>query len=161
MVNIIYDQHTTKKIHNEFAVLSICFYKRICCSDNTRFTQDIFLRKATTSTDIGKRKESCPSVAVLLQKADHTLRSLFMICNNILDTATKCCLDSNFIIFLYMNNIGNYAPDTRFTAFLLHNATDTVTVTIIPLCNVAERFQTGCLPVICSLSDFHLRILFL
>ena len=136
MVNIIYDQHTTKKIHNEFAVLSICFYKRICCSDNTRFTQDIFLRKATTSTDIGKRKESCPSVAVLLQKADHTLRSLFIICNNILNTSSKCCLNSDLIFLIDLNDIRYNTDQTFLTFFIRHYLSDTVTISVIALCNI-------------------------
>ena len=142
MINVINYQHSSKKKFRNLLILRGHRHQFTGNSHNSRFFQCFLRCKLTAWTDTAHREKGCTSITVLFQKFNHHLGSLFIICNDILDTSAKCCLNSDLIIFVYLDQICNNALDSRNTFLLLHNSPDTVSVSIITLRNISERIQT-------------------
>ena len=89
------------------------------------------------------------------------LGSLLIVCNNVLDTSAKSCLDGNLVLLIYLDQICHNALNPRHPVFLLHNTADTVSISVITLGNILQRFQPGSLAVVRALADLHLAVLLL
>ena len=72
------------------------------------FDKDLYLESMTVSAkDLRQWEKCCATEFILFQKFNHTFCCLFVICNNILDTAAKSRLNGCLIFFFYFNNICN------------------------------------------------------
>ena len=107
-----------------------------------------------------KRQERRASKFIFLQKCDHSLCRIFIVSDNILDTASQSCLNSDLIFLVYFNDIRHYTDQTFFTVFVRHNFADTVSVAVITLGNIFKGFQPGRFSVICSLANAQFLLFF-
>ena len=161
MINVINYQHSSKKEFRDLLILRSYGHQFAGNPHNARLFQCFFRCKLTSGTYAAHGKKGRTSITILFQKFDHGFGSLLIICNNILNAPTKSCLDSDLIIFVYLDQICDNTLDSRNTFFLFHNSPDTVSVSIIALRDISERIQPGCLSVIGCLFCFQLCVLFL
>ena len=161
IVNVIHHKHTTQKISSKSGILRTCSYQFTGKPDHSRLLQRIPLGKTTSSIDTVKWKERSTAETVFLQKFDHMLGSLFIVCDNVLNTSAKSRLNGDLILLVYLDQICYNTLNSRYSVLLFHYTADTVSVSVIALCNIFQRFQPGSLTVICTLADFHLAVLFL
>ena len=135
-------------------------HQRICKPDHSLLPQRSSIGK-TASSHISKGQECSPSVTVLFQKFDHMLGCLVIVRDNVLNTASQSRLYRHLILFFYPDQVCHYPVNTRTPLLLLHHSSNTVSISLIPLCDVFQRFQSGFLPVISCLTDLHLSVLIL
>lgn len=91
-----------------------------------------------------QRKKCCPSEFITLKEINHTLGCIFIICNNILNTSSKRCLNSDLIRpFIDLNDIRYNTDQTFLTFFIRHYLSDTVTISVIALCNILLMTPDG------------------
>ena len=90
-----------------------------------------------------QRKECGTSKLVFFQILNHGLCRILIIGNNILNASAKSCLNGSFVFLLRLHQIGNYSIDTGHTVLLFHNTANTVAISVITLCHIAQGFQSG------------------
>ena len=111
-------------------------------TNNAFLTTDSVHILCPAPPDARQRQEGCTAKTILLQKLYHTLCRLFIIRNNIGNTAAKGCLYGNFIFFADMDNIRHNANDTFIVTLTLHDLTNADTVTVIALRDILQCLIT-------------------
>ena len=131
--------HTSQQICNHAFVLGITVHQFGSKADDALILQYFCLLEVATTIHTGNRKEGCTTQMILLQEINHALRCLFILGNNVLDVTAKSGLNGNLVLLLYVNQVCNNAMDTGILVLLLHNGTNTLTVSVITLCNILQR----------------------
>ena len=156
MINVVNNKRTSQKIRCKTVVFRIDCNKCIRRSDHSRLFQRFRSADSITRTNTCKRKKCCTSKLILLKELNHPLSSIFITGNNILDTSAKCSLNRNLILLFYFDEICNNTEKSRFLVLVVHDTPNAVSISIITLCNIFQRLQSGLLPVIRSLADTEL-----
>ena len=122
-----------------------------CQTDNAFLGEDFLPHGIPAWTDVGERQERCPAVLILLQEFDEILCGIFVVGNNVPDTAAQGSLDGDLILFLRGNEIRDDTVYSRIFLFLFHDAADRVPIPLVMLVQRAQRVQTGVISVITRL----------
>ena len=113
MINVINYQHSSKKEFRDLLILRSYGHQFAGNPHNARLFQCFFRCKLTSGTYAAHGKKGRTSITILFQKFDHGFGGLLIICNNILNAPTKSCLDSDLIIFVYLDQICDNTLDSR------------------------------------------------
>ena len=99
IIKCIYNNNTTKQGLENIGVVLVVGNKFAC---NTKHA--LFLQNVRTINSMwfhgGYRQECCLTVIVDLEIVDEVFYIFFRLCNNVLQTATKCSFDSNTQLWL-------------------------------------------------------------
>ena len=109
--------------------------------DHTLLVQGFRIPDAAPRFHAGERKKCGAAELILLQKCNHPLCSVLIVCYDILDTSAKSCLDRDLVFLIYLDNISDYSDQAFFFLLVRHHFSDTVSVPVVALGNIFERFQ--------------------
>ena len=123
-----------------------------CQTDDTFLGEDFLPHGIPAGTDVGERQEGCPAVLILLQEFDVIFSGIFVVGNNVPDTAAQGGLDGDLILFLCGNEIRDDTVYSRILLFLFHDAADRVPIPLVMLVQRAQRVETGVISVITRLN---------
>ena len=157
MVNMVYHQSSPQQIIGKPLILCRNRYQFTGHANNPRLFQRTGIVKDFFILHAGQRQERSPSIFILFQKSNHFLGCIFVVCNDILNAAAQSRLNSCLIAFFHLQKVCHNTPDAGYLLLLFHNPTNTISVSIITLCNITQRFQSGSLSVISCLP--HLQLL--
>ena len=159
MLNVIRYHRTPQKIFYKPFILPVCLYQTACQADNSLFMQRLFLIKKILISNAGQRQECCASEFIAFQKLNHTLRCIFILCDNILNTASESCFNCRFVGLFYFNNVCHYPKQPFFLRFPAHHLPYAVPIALIPLRDIFQRLQPGSLSMVRRLSRLYFFIL--
>ena len=148
MVDGINDICSSQKVRLKLCKLLGCPDKAAAGPDHSRFRQRCLIYLLRPFPHARQRKKGCTSITVPLQIFNHLLCRCLITGDNILNTASQCCLNGNLILFIDLNQVCHNSKQTGFFFLFFHYATNGVPITVITLGNVNQRLQPGLLPVI-------------
>ena len=143
MIDMIHNQCLSKQIFHQSLITIIGINQCACHTDCTRLIQCLVVSQASLFMNRTQRKECGTSKLVLFQILNHGFCRILIIGNNILNASAKGCLNGSFVFLLRLHQIGNYSIDTGHTVLLFHDTADTVAISVITLCHIAQGFQSG------------------
>ena len=138
----------SQKVFYNSVVFCVVFHQCAGKSDYSVFLQNARLFDPASSFYGSQRQKRSSSEPVFFQIGNHSLGRFIVAGNNILYVSSKRRLDCRFIHFIHFDQIRYDAEKTVFFVFLLHYFSNAVSVSVVTLRNIFQRFQTRKNPVV-------------
>ena len=136
VINMVYYNRASKQLICQSVKSWFHMDQCIRKSDHARLFECFRIPDSSAAMHTCQRKKCCPSEFITLKEINHTLGCIFIICNNILNTSSKRCLNSDLIFLIDLNDIRYNTDQTFLTFFIRHYLSYTVTISVIALCNI-------------------------
>ncbi len=133
--------------------------QRIGQADDALLLQRLLIPDTGISMHTGQRKKSRPPEFIFFQKLDHPFCRFLGIRHHVLDTAAQRGLDGDLIFLFHLDDIRHDPKEPRLPVPVCHHLSDAVSIAVVPLGNIFQRFQTGGFPVVGGLPQAELFLL--
>ena len=158
VVHIVNYENTAHKRLGYIFVFLVDFHERIGKPNHTFFRKCLCDRKLLRVLNTCEGQKGRPSPLRLFQIGNHPFRSLFFLCDNILNITTQGSLNGSFILFVHLHNICHDTDNSRLSVLPFHDAFDASAITLISFCQIRQRFQFGFFLMIERLCPLELLI---
>ena len=159
MINLIHNNGSPQQSPDNTAVNRVTADQFVRFAQNTGFPQNRRISESLFFPHGRQGKEGGSPVVPLFQVINQIFGCILIVCDNILEAAAERGFDGRLVFLIGLDQIRNHAMNPRIVFLLLHDLFDAVSVPLVPLGDIAERFQSGGLSVKGCLSDFQLLIL--
>ena len=72
---------------------------------------------------------------------NHSFCCILILRYDILDISSKCSLNSDLIVFFNLHDICYYTQKSLLPVLIIHDFTNTVTVSVIAFSHISKRLQ--------------------
>ena len=145
VVDRINNNNPAQQIRHNAIIDRLVLHQLICHTEHTGPAERPRISAVVTALHTGQRKKRRTAETVFLQIIDERLCSCLILCDNILDTASKSSLHRSLIFLFDLYKISHNAVDSGNLVLFFHDTAHTAAIAFITLCNVLQRFQTGLL----------------
>ena len=138
---MIYHQDPSQHVFCHVFVPGVHLDKLVRNPDHTLFLESLLVLKALRACQAGKGQKGCTPCLCLLQVGNHSLGSLLILCDNILDAAPKSRLYGGLVLLIHLNDVRNDADNSLFPVFAFHHLFYASAISLIALGEIGESLQ--------------------